>query len=119
MRADFLAHLRPGVRTPLHATVIDDGVVKVAEAWHAMLRADLEELFDDGERDSLNAAIEGLPPFIRWMFGWRAKPCGCATCFDTFLQAARYEITPELATQIATTGDQEAISPASPSACST
>ncbi|CAL9631132.1 alpha/beta hydrolase family protein [Streptomyces sp. enrichment culture] len=84
------------------AAVIDDGVVKVAEAWHAMLSPELRELLDSGERDAFNAAIEALPPRVRWMFDWRANPYGRATYYDTFVEAARYEITAELAARITT-----------------
>lgn len=84
------------------AAVIDDGVVDVSEAWHAMLSPELKELLDNGERDAFNAAIELFPAHVKSMFDWRAKPYGCPTFYDTFLEAARYEITPELAARITT-----------------
>jgi hypothetical protein len=84
------------------AAVIDDGVVDVSEAWHAVLSPELKELLDNGERDAFNAAIELLPAQVKWMLDWRATPYGCPTYYDTFLEAARYEITPELAARITT-----------------
>ncbi|HEY0228625.1 MAG TPA: dipeptidyl aminopeptidase, partial [Mycobacterium sp.] len=84
------------------AAVIDDGVVNVSEAWHAMLSPELGELLADGERDAFDAAIKQLPANAKRTFTWRAKPYGCASFFDTFHEAARYEITPELAAQITT-----------------
>lgn len=84
------------------AAVIDDGVVNVSEAWHAMLSPELGELLARGERDAFDAAIEQLPANAKRAFTWRAKPYGCASFFDTFHEAARYQITPELAAHITT-----------------
>ncbi|MFE2380910.1 alpha/beta hydrolase family protein [Streptomyces misionensis] len=84
------------------AAVIDDGVVNVSEAWHAMLSPKLKELLAAGERDAFNAEIERLPTRTKWMFNWRAQPYRSPTLYDTFLEAARYEITPDLAAQITT-----------------
>lgn len=84
------------------AAVIDDGVVDVSEAWHAMLSPELGELLAGGEREAFDAAIEQLPANTKRTFTWRAKPYGCASFFDTFHEAARYQITPEIAAQITT-----------------
>jgi len=84
------------------AAVIDDGVVDVSEAWRAMLTPQLGELLASGARDAFDAAIEQLPANAKRTFTWRAKPYGCASFFDTFCEAARYRITPELAAQITT-----------------
>ncbi|WP_033289877.1 alpha/beta hydrolase family protein [Amycolatopsis jejuensis] len=84
------------------AAVIDDGVVDVSAAWHAMLSPELRELLANGERDAFDAAIELLPAPVKLIFTWRANPYRCPTFYDTFLEAARYEITPELAARITT-----------------
>jgi alpha-beta hydrolase superfamily lysophospholipase len=84
------------------AAVIDDGVVDVSEAWHAMLSPTLRRMLDNGERDAFNAAIDLLPANTKRIFTWRAKPFGCPSFFDTFLEARRYVITPELAARITT-----------------
>lgn len=84
------------------AAVIDDGVVDVAEAWHAMLSAELSELLASGARDAFDAAIERLPASAKRIFTWRAKPYRCTSFFDTFHEVTRYQITPELAAQITT-----------------
>jgi hypothetical protein len=84
------------------AAVIDDGVVKVSEAWHAALPPEPRELLAAGDRDAFNAAIARLPEDVRLMFTWRAWPYGCPTFYDTFREADRYEITPELAARITT-----------------
>ena len=84
------------------AAVIDDGVVDVSEAWHAMLSPELEELLRRGDRAGFDAAVERLPANARRTFAWRAKPYDCGSFFDTFREAARYRITPELAARITT-----------------
>ena len=84
------------------AAVIDDGVVDVSEAWHAMLSPELEELLRRGDRAGFDAAVERLPANARRTFAWRAKPYDSGSFFDTFREAARYRITPELAARITT-----------------
>nr|WP_232328069.1 hypothetical protein [Kibdelosporangium sp. MJ126-NF4]CEL16541.1 hypothetical protein [Kibdelosporangium sp. MJ126-NF4]CTQ90494.1 hypothetical protein [Kibdelosporangium sp. MJ126-NF4] len=84
------------------AAVIDGGVVDVSAAWHAMLSPELRAMLDDGERDRFNAAADLAPANARRIFAWRAKPYGCPSLFDTFLEARRYRITPELAAGITT-----------------
>lgn len=84
------------------AAVIDDGVVDVSAAWRAMLSPEMKELLANGERAAFDAAIELLPANTRRTFKWRAKPYGRASFFDTFLEADRYKITPELAGRIRT-----------------
>ncbi|MGU3652630.1 alpha/beta hydrolase family protein [Mycolicibacterium sp. A43C] len=84
------------------AAVIDDGVVDVSEAWHAMLSPELKELLRRGDRAGFDAAVERLPANARRTFAWRAKPYDCGSFFDTFREAARYRITPELAARITT-----------------
>jgi alpha-beta hydrolase superfamily lysophospholipase len=84
------------------AAVLDDGVVDVSEAWHAMLPPQVRQLLDVGDRDAFNAAIEAFPAHVKWMIDWRAKPFGRPTYYDTFQEAARYKITPELAARITT-----------------
>jgi hypothetical protein len=84
------------------AAVIDDGVVDVSEAWQAMLPPRLKELFESGEREAFDAAVELLPANVRRIFTWRAKPYRLSSFFDTFRMAALYKITPELAARITT-----------------
>lgn len=84
------------------AAVIDGGVVNVSEAWQAMLSPELGELLARGGRDAFDAAIEQLPANAKRTFTWRAKPYGYVSFFDTVREAARYQITPELAAQITT-----------------
>ncbi|GAA5165698.1 alpha/beta hydrolase [Amycolatopsis dongchuanensis] len=84
------------------AAVLDDGVVDVSAAWHAMLSPEQRESLAAGDRDGFNAAIEALPARVKWNLSWRAHPFGCPTFYDTFVEAARYRITPELAARITT-----------------
>lgn len=84
------------------AAVLDDGVVDVSEAWHAALPPDLKELLDQGKRDEFNASIDSLPANAKRIFTWRAQPFDSPSFYDTFVEARRYEITPEIAAQVTT-----------------
>ena len=84
------------------AAVIDGGVVDVSAAWRARLTPEQRAMLDAGERDRFNAAIELASAETNRFLTWRAKPYRCASLFDTFLEVARYRITPELAARITT-----------------
>lgn len=84
------------------AAVLDDGIVNVSEAWHAALSPNLKNMLENDERDAFNAAIDSQPPNSKRIFTWRARPYDCPSVFDTFIEALRYKITPEIAAQITT-----------------
>lgn len=84
------------------AAVIDGGVVDVSAAWRARLTPEQRAMLDAGERDRFNAAMDRAPADVRRFINWRAKPYRCPSVFDTFLEVARYRITPELAGRITT-----------------
>ena len=84
------------------AAVIDDGVVDVSAGWQAYLPPELVAMLDAGERDRFNAAMELAPADAKKTIAWRTKPYGCPTLFDTYVEARRYRITPELAARITT-----------------
>ena len=84
------------------AAVIDGGVVDVSAAWHAHLSPELVAMLDAGERDRFDAAMDLAPAGFKRITTWRAKPYGCPSVFDTYLEVLRYRITPELAARITT-----------------
>jgi hypothetical protein len=59
-------------------------------------------MLDAGERDRFNAAMSLAPEDARWFVTWRAKPHGCSSVFDIYLEVPRYRIAPELAVRITT-----------------
>ncbi|HEY3833382.1 MAG TPA: prolyl oligopeptidase family serine peptidase [Acidimicrobiia bacterium] len=80
----------------------DGGVVDVGETWRAHLPVEATDLLDAGEREEFNALLDLAPPAQRRVLTWRAKPYGKPTLYDTFVEAQRYRVTPELAAQITT-----------------
>lgn len=84
------------------AAVIDGGVVDVSAAWRAQLGPELVAMVEAGERERFDAATDLLAANVRRIFTWRAKPYGCPSLFDTYLEVLRYRITPELAAHITT-----------------
>lgn len=84
------------------AAVIDGGVVDVSAAWRARLSPEQTAMFEAGERDRFNAAMDLAPAEVKRFITWRAKPYGCPSVFDTYLEVPRYRLTPELAARITT-----------------
>jgi alpha-beta hydrolase superfamily lysophospholipase len=84
------------------AAVIDGGVVDVSAAWRNLLTPELLALLDAGDRDRFDAAIGELTGSAKRVITWRAKPFGLGSVFDTFGEARRYRITPQLAARITT-----------------
>lgn len=84
------------------AAVADGGVVDVGETWSSKLPPQIADLLAAGKRDEFNALLDMATPAQRRVLTWRAKPYGCASLYDTFVEVERYRITPELAAQITT-----------------
>lgn len=59
-------------------------------------------MLDAGDRDQFDAAMKLASAETKRFIAWRAKPCGCPSVFDTYLEVPRYRITPELAARITT-----------------
>ena len=82
------------------AAVADGGVVDVGSAWRDKLPDSIAALLDAEKRDEFNACLDLATPAQRRVITWRAKPYGCASLYDTFVEVNRYRITPELAARI-------------------
>ncbi len=84
------------------AAVADGGVVDVGSSWRDKLPDSIAALLDAGKRDEFNGCLDLATPAQRRVITWRAKPYGCASLYDTFIEVNRYRITPELTARITT-----------------
>ncbi|MDD7965731.1 alpha/beta hydrolase family protein [Actinomycetospora lemnae] len=86
------------------AAVADPGVVDVSTAWTERLPGSMVAMLEKGERAKFNRNMR-LPMLIPAMartLRFRARPYQRDDWYDTFTEARRYCLTPELAARIRT-----------------
>ncbi|WP_328305226.1 alpha/beta hydrolase family protein [Actinomycetospora sp. NBC_00405] len=88
----------------LVAAVADPGVVDVSTAWTERLPASMVTMLEQGDREKFNRnmRLPLLMPSVARTLRSRARPFRCDDWFDTFTEARRYRLTPELADAICT-----------------
>jgi hypothetical protein len=86
------------------AAVADPGVVDVSTAWTERLPQNMVAMLDHGDREKFDRdmRLPMLIPSLARTLRFRARPYQRGDWFDTFTEARRYRLTPELAAAIRT-----------------